>query len=114
MFSNERNSSKNYTTKIGKKIFFFKFRRTDKSRKYGKTWLQEGVSRPSEGDKPTTKVSHFFVLLSNMEWQARWHSAREAGWLADWVGGEEVGEARPPVPSLLRCDQAPLREQWPL
>lgn len=49
-----------------------------------------------------------------MEWQARWHSAREAGWLADWVGGEEVGEARPPVPSLLRCDQAPLREQWPL
>lgn len=43
-----------------------------------------------------------------MEWQARWHSAREAGWLADWVGGEEVGEARPPVPSCCVVIRHPL------
>lgn len=73
---------------------------------------KHGYRRESAGQARETNQqprSHiFFVPLGNMEWQARWHSAREAGWLADWVGGEEVGEARPPVPSCCVVIRHPL------
>lgn len=113
MFSNESNSSKNYTTKIGKKFFFLNSEEQIRAEIW-ENMATGGSQQAKRGRQTNNQGLTFFVLLSNMEWQARWHSAREAGWLADWVGGEEVGEARPPVPSLLRCDQAPLREQWPL
>ncbi|TNN82024.1 hypothetical protein EYF80_007670 [Liparis tanakae] len=46
--------------------------------------------------------------------QRRGKETLPAGWLADWVGGQEVEEGRPLVAPLLGCDQASLREQWPL
>lgn len=61
-----------------------------------------------------TAKSQGFLLVNDEGCQASRRSARQAGWLADWVGGEEVEEGRPLVAPLLGCDQASLREQWPL
>lgn len=81
--------------------------------KTGDRGLKEAV-RMQEGNIDYTVRSQGFLLASDEGWQASRHSARQAGWQTDWVGGEDVEEWRPPVPPLLRCDQASLREQWPL
>lgn len=80
-------------------FFFFKFRRTYKSRKYGKTWLQEGVSRPSEGDKPTTKVSHFLCYWAI--WNGKQDGTqpgKQAGWQTGWVARRWERLGHPSLP----------------
>lgn len=80
------------------------------------SWIQrfKGMKKTAANGKNSswedTGTSQDFLLMSKEGWLL----ASQAGWLADWVGGEEVGAGGPPIPSPPCCDQASLRERWPL
>lgn len=99
MFSNESNSSKNYTTKIGKKIFFFNSEEQIRAENMGK----HGYRRESAGQARETNQqprSHIFLCYWAI-WNGKQDGTqpgKQAGWQTGWVAGRWERLGHPSLP----------------